>query len=178
MKVLAVLVCALAALGTASAETVRVARDATVAYNGQMCQSSTGSVPCNSIPQGLDRTLLSFKGNRDYERILLGFDLPPTLPSKCILHIPAAVDGAQYNLTVSATDNNWDEATVAGANKDIYGFQVAAVEWPATAVDIKYACDESIGNKLSLFVDTVAYGVTFNSLQSGSNDVFMLEYEL
>ncbi|KAJ2712801.1 hypothetical protein H4R19_002569, partial [Coemansia spiralis] len=115
-------------------------------------------------------------GNRDYERILLRFDLPPTLPRKCVLHIPAVVGGTQYNLTVTATDNSWDEATVDGANKAIAGFQIAAVEWPATAVDIKYPWDKSIGNKLGLFVDTVAYSTAFNSLQSGNNDVFVLAY--
>ncbi|KAJ2768053.1 hypothetical protein IWQ57_003698 [Coemansia nantahalensis] len=176
MKTISAVACLLAALGTAAAVMAPVARDATVAYNGMTCENN---VPCNSIPMGLAPTVLSFKGNRDYERVLLGFDLPTSgLPRKCILHIPAAVDGARYNLTVSATDNDWDEATVTGANKDIAGFQVAAVEWPATSVDIKYACDESTRSKLSLWVDTVSGGVTFHSLQSGRADVFVLEYEL
>ncbi|KAJ2716613.1 hypothetical protein H4R19_000545 [Coemansia spiralis] len=124
-----------------------LSRDATAAYSTQTCQSNTGT------------------GNRDYECILLGFDLPPTLPRKCVLRIPAVVGGAQYNLTVSATDNSWDEAIVAGANKAIASFQVAAAEWSATAMDIKYTCDKSIGNKLGLFVNMAAYGVAFKLLR-------------
>ncbi|KAJ2715322.1 hypothetical protein H4R19_001268 [Coemansia spiralis] len=177
MKIISAFAYAAAVLGTTSAVVVRVARDATVAYNTRMCQSSTGTVPCNSMPQGQQIMVQSFKYKGDYERILLGFDLPPVPLRTCILHIPAAMGGDEYNLTVSATDNNWEEATVSGANKDIAGVQVAAVEWPASAVDIKLACDQATGNKLSLFVDTVVDdAVAFYSLQSGRNDVFMLQY--
>ncbi|KAJ2757492.1 hypothetical protein IWQ56_006253, partial [Coemansia nantahalensis] len=103
---------------------VPVARDATVAYNGITCDNN---VPCNSIPHGSEPTVLSFKGNRDYERILLGFDLPATTPKKCVLHIPKPAEGDSYNLAVVSTDSNWDEATVTGANKDIAGKRIATV---------------------------------------------------
>ncbi|KAJ1726041.1 hypothetical protein LPJ61_005462 [Coemansia biformis] len=176
MKVLVAIACGLAALATVSAETVRVARDATIMYNGMMCNDDT--VRCDSIPRGLDTNLVSFRGNRDYERVLLGFDLPATTPKKCILRVPKPQDDSEYKLMVVVTDNNWEEATVCGANKANEGQEIGSVDSPGTTVDVSEACRNAKDQKLSLFVTTESSMVTFSSLQSGSNDVFELEYEL
>ncbi|KAJ2851662.1 hypothetical protein IWW36_000985 [Coemansia brasiliensis] len=166
------------AMGDCAAR-LRVTRDATVGFNGIMCNNDT--VPCSSIPQGLQNTLMSFRGNRDYERILLGFDLPLNNVQKCILHIPPPTEAAAdtTEVTVSTTDNIWDEATVNGFTKPLNADRVAAANVTkenGAVVDITHACANASNHKLSLFVDTTSSMITFNSLQSGSSDVFVLEY--
>ena len=174
--------CALAAatVGLAQASTtyIRVARDATVSFNGITC----GDIPCYSIPLGLKNDLVSFKGNRDYERILLGFDLPAANPiSKCVLMIPSPIEElptSAYLLTATVTDNDWTEDTVCGANKKNDGTEVDSVEvQPGHApgsIDVTDACQEAKGGKLSLFVESNFSLIRFNSLQSGSMDLFSL----
>ncbi|KAJ2844695.1 hypothetical protein J3B02_004893, partial [Coemansia erecta] len=87
--------------GANSTATLRVSRDATVSFNGIQCANDT--VPCSSLRYGLDAKLLSFRGNRDYERILLGFDLPINQAKRCILHVPPPIEPTSggYAVTVS-----------------------------------------------------------------------------
>ncbi|KAJ2779146.1 hypothetical protein H4R18_004177 [Coemansia javaensis] len=171
MKVLAAVAC-LAAVAAAAVGIGLVERDATVSYNGMTC----GAVPCESIPLGMESTVVSFRGNRDYRRILLGFDVPRDPPASCSLMIPRPVEGADYKLAVVETDSNWDEATVSGATKSIDGTRIATVSAPDASVDITDACRRAAGKRLSLFVNTEAQGVTFNSRQSGKDDVFAIQY--
>jgi hypothetical protein len=160
-----------------------VNHDATVAYNGIMCDNDT---LCSAIPQGQQGRLVAFKGNRDYERILLGFDLPQRALVKCVLLIPKPIDNASadgsYSLTVSLTDNDWDEVTVSGRTKAIASSEIARVvvdssdsQEMAVPVDITQACQAS-RDKLSLFIDTSFPMIVFNSIESGSADIFAIEY--
>ncbi|PIA14577.1 hypothetical protein COEREDRAFT_82613 [Coemansia reversa NRRL 1564] len=175
-SVLALLVAGACADNT---ESVRVARDATVAFNGIMCDND---IPCSSIPHGMEDKLLSFRGNRDYERILLGFDLPAGETAKsCVLRIPPPLEipGDSYELTVATTDNNWEEATVNGKTKSLDGERIGSVSGTngqGTSVDITEACKKATDGKLSLFVDTARQMVTFNSIQSGSSDIFSIDF--
>ncbi|KAJ2079074.1 hypothetical protein H4R24_004027 [Coemansia sp. RSA 988] len=163
-----------------STENVRVARDATVAFNGIMCEND---IPCSSIPHGEDDKLLSFRGNRDYERILLGFDLPAgETATSCVLNIPPPLEiaGNSYELTVAITDNNWEEATVNGQTKSLDGERIGTagnVNGQGASLDITEACKKATDGKLSLFVDTAQQMVTFNSLQSGSSNTFSIDFE-
>ncbi|KAG0013558.1 hypothetical protein BGZ82_002095 [Podila clonocystis] len=170
-----------AVIGLAEAyiTTIRVTQDATVAFNGMMCDDN---VPCNSIPFGLNTDLTSFKGNRDYERILLGFDLPANLISKCILKIPHPIEvgtPGEYTLTATVTDNDWAEDSVVGASKKNDGTQVGYVKVQANQtpddIDITSACQEANGGKLSLFVDANFSLIRFHSIQSGSPAIFSLD---
>ncbi|KAJ2817015.1 hypothetical protein FBU31_006374, partial [Coemansia sp. 'formosensis'] len=68
------------ALG-ASTVNLRVARDSTISYNGILCNYDTA--PCSAIPHGQENKVTASRGNRDSERILLGFDLPTNKPTKC-----------------------------------------------------------------------------------------------
>ncbi|KAI8320528.1 hypothetical protein GQ54DRAFT_298560 [Martensiomyces pterosporus] len=183
MKLVAAACFAAASVPFAQASTanLRVSRDSTVSFNGIMCNNNT--VPCSSIPLGLQTKLTTFKGNRDYERVLLGFDLPTNHPSRCILRIPRPIDAAstEYALTATITDNIWDEATVSGYNKQNAGKQIASLNVTAAkplpgALDITAACLAAQNGKLSLFVDTSFPLVSFNSIQSGSPDIFYLDY--
>ncbi|KAJ1801047.1 hypothetical protein LPJ59_000606 [Coemansia sp. RSA 2399] len=160
---------------------LRVSRDATVSFNGIMCQNNT--VPCSSIPLGLDASLTTFKGNRDYRRVLVGFDLPTTKPSSCILRIPAPTSGASgsgYQLTVVRTDDVWEEATVSGYTKRLDGTSVGSVKVADASspgsLDVTSVCDGSANRRLSFFVDTDGGMLTFDSLQSGNSDIFTLDY--
>ncbi|KAJ1722358.1 hypothetical protein LPJ53_003226 [Coemansia erecta] len=160
---------------------LRVARDATVAFNGILCANDT--IPCSSLRFGLDSKLLTFRGNRDYERVLLGFDLPTNKPKKCVLRIPKPLEKASengYALTVSTTDSFWDEATVSGYTKKLDGAQVGSANVTSNdavgTVDVTAVCANATNYKISLFVDTENSMITFNSLQSGSSDVFTLDY--
>ncbi|KAJ1833847.1 hypothetical protein IWW55_004403 [Coemansia sp. RSA 2706] len=170
----------LAAVAAADSTTsLRVARDATVAFNGIMCNNDT--VPCSSLAQGLQNTVVTFRGNRDYERVLLGFDLPLNAPKKCVLRIPKPAEstGDSVEVTVAATDSVWDEATVSGYNKKLDGTQVgtaAVSKSEGGTLDVTEACANASNHKLSLFVDTTGSMITFNSVQSGSGDVFVLDY--
>ncbi|KAJ1671790.1 hypothetical protein GGF44_002602 [Coemansia sp. RSA 1694] len=172
----------LVALG-ASTVNLRVARDATISYNGILCNYDT--VPCTAIPFGLQNKVTTFRGNRDFERVLLGFDLPTNAPTKCVLRIPKPVDNNGPNapgfaLTVSSTDNVWDEASVSGYNKKIDGTLIGSVNVTApqdtASIDVTAACANASNYKISLFVDTSFPLISFNSLQSGSKDVFTLDY--
>ncbi|KAJ1953056.1 hypothetical protein EC988_003212 [Linderina pennispora] len=141
------------------------------------------NIPCNSIPFGLDKALTAFRGNRDFERVLLGFDLPTTKPiSKCVLKIPTPIEVAttgEYTLTAIVTDNNWNETAVAGANKDMSGTQVGSAKVVAGQapgdIDVTSACQNAKDDKLSLFIDTSFPMVRFNSIQSGSPAIFSLD---
>ncbi|KAG0342417.1 hypothetical protein BG000_004714 [Podila horticola] len=165
-------------ISLAQAYTIPVARDATVAFNGIMC----GRIPCSSIPQGLNKDLVTFKGNRDYERILLGFDLPANPISKCVLKIPYPIEfktTGEYILTATVTDNDWEERTVVGTNKKNDGMQVGSVKVQAHQkpgdIDVTSACQRAKGGKLSLFVDTDFSMTRFNSIESKSPDIFSLD---
>jgi hypothetical protein len=160
-----------------------VNHDATVAYNGIMCDNNT---LFSAIPQGKQSRLVAFKGNRDYERILLGFDLPQRALVKCVLLIPKPVDNASadgsYNFTISLTDNDWDEATVSGRTKAMASTEIARVvvdssdnQKEPVPVDITQACHAS-RDRLSLFIDTSFPMIVFNSIESGSADIFAIEY--
>ncbi|KAJ1822085.1 hypothetical protein LPJ56_001004 [Coemansia sp. RSA 2599] len=181
-SVAAALVSALSLMASASSTvTLRVARDATVAFNGILCANDT--VPCSSLRFGLDTKLLTFRGNRDYERVLLGFDLPLNAPTKCVLRVPPPLESAQpsgYALTVSVTDDFWDEQSVSGYTKKIDGSNLGSVNVTTAggrgSLDITGACKDAKNHKLSLWVDTQSSMISFNSLQSGSPDVFTLEY--
>ncbi|KAJ1944088.1 hypothetical protein GGF37_002355 [Kickxella alabastrina] len=158
---------------------LRVSRDASVSFNGILCQNDT--VPCSSVPLGLQTKLVAFKGNRDYSRILLGFDLPLDSVKKCVLQVPAPIDiaGPGYSLTASVTDDFWDEATVSGFTKKIDGTPVGSTNVTgrvASEIDVTSACVGAKNHKLSLFVDTSFPLVAFNSIQSGNSDVFKLDY--
>ncbi|KAG0049862.1 hypothetical protein BGZ83_005329 [Gryganskiella cystojenkinii] len=169
------------AIGLAQAYTtsIPVARDATVSFNGITCDNN---IPCNSIPFGRKLDLVSFQGNRDYERILLGFDLPANSISKCVLKIPFPIEvptNSDYSLTVTVTDNNWAEDTVTGANKNNGGSQIGSVnvlrgQKPGD-IDVTSSCQSATGGKLSLFVGTGFTYTRFNSVQSGSSAIFSLD---
>ncbi|KAJ2628387.1 hypothetical protein H4R22_003915, partial [Coemansia sp. RSA 1290] len=112
-------------------------------------------------------------------RILLGFDLPLNTVQKCVLHIPPPTEAATdtTGVTVSVTDNIWDEATVNGYTKRLDAERVAeanVTKENGAVVDITSACANANNHKLSVFVDTTSSMLTFNSLQSGSSDVFVL----
>ncbi|KAJ2101014.1 hypothetical protein GGI09_001973, partial [Coemansia sp. S100] len=84
-----------------------------------MCSYDT--VPYSLIPFGLQNKVTTFCNNHDFERILLSFDLPTNKPTKCTLHTPKPSDNngpnaPGYSLTVSNTDNVWDEASMSGYN--------------------------------------------------------------
>ncbi|KAJ2658718.1 hypothetical protein IWW48_003866 [Coemansia sp. RSA 1200] len=180
MKLYTAAIPILAFCATAACDTVnlRISRDATVSFNGILCQNDT--VPCSSIPRGLDSSVIAFKGNRDYSRILVGFDLPTNKPSKCVLRIPPATSDGGYQLTVARTDDVWEEATVNGYTKRLDGTIVGSANSTDSSapgsLDVTSVCDGSTSRRLSFFVDTDRAMVTFNSLQSGSPDIFTLDY--
>ncbi|KAJ2549902.1 hypothetical protein EV175_004265 [Coemansia sp. RSA 1933] len=180
----AILACYAAAASPAANGTttnLRVSRDATVSFNGMMCDNNT--VECASIPLGLEPSLTTFKGNRDYRRVLVGFDLPAEKPSSCILRIPPPISGASdsgYQVTVVRTDNDWEEQTVSGKTKTLDGTVVGSVKVADASspgsLDVTSVCDGSANRRLSFFVDTDGGGLTFDSLQSEKTDIFTLDY--
>jgi hypothetical protein len=100
-----------------------------------------------------------------------------------MLSVPAPIEppgGGNYSLSVSVTDNDWDEATVSGAIKRIDGKllgDMAVPEGqPPGQVDVTAACQTG-DSKISLFVDTHGPMIRFNSRESGSDGVFALEIE-
>ncbi|KAJ2685252.1 hypothetical protein IWW39_004404 [Coemansia spiralis] len=106
-------------------------------------------------------------------------------PTKCILCVPKPINNngpsaPGFALTVSNTDNVWDEASVCGYNKKIDGTIVSSVNVTAPqetgSVDITAACANATNYKISLFVNTTFPLITFNLLQPGHKDVFTLDY--
>ncbi|KAJ2714883.1 hypothetical protein H4R19_001496 [Coemansia spiralis] len=86
---------------------------------------------------------------------------------------PVRLGGAQYNLTVTATGNNWDEDTVCSAKWANVGLLLGGLQWPATTADVTAACQAAAGQRLSLFVDSTSGDVvSFDSLQSGNDDPY------
>ncbi|KAJ2160633.1 hypothetical protein GGF46_002126 [Coemansia sp. RSA 552] len=117
---------------------------------------------------------MSFRGNRDYERVLVGFDVQAT-PTKCVLRIPRPVEGEAYTLTVAVTDNDWEEATVSGATKNIDGTRIGGEVHSDSAgraqLDVSEACRQG---RNSFFVDTAGTMLQFAAGESGG-EVFQLE---
>ncbi|KAJ2002773.1 hypothetical protein GGI04_001541 [Coemansia thaxteri] len=151
------------------------ARDATVSYN--TFKNADGSFE-SLTPKGGQSTLVTFKGNRDYERILLGFNLPsqvkdPSQITKCVLNVPVPKDAPDqdYALTAYAASSNWDEDTVNAATKITSIRQLGSVNIPSGqnpgSIDVTGACQAAAEGKFSMFVDTSQPLVTFYSRDSG-----------
>ncbi|KAJ1938707.1 hypothetical protein EC988_007509 [Linderina pennispora] len=181
MKVIAIL-SALAAVAFAESDnnvvSTDVARDTTLAYNG--FQNPDGTFDA-LVPKGLKDTLVTFKGNRDYERILLGFDMPskvkdPSQITKCVLHVPTPKDAPSdsYSLTAFSASSNWDEATANAMTQITSVRQVGSVsvsdkdEKPGD-IDITGACQAAAEGKFSIFLDTSGPAVTFYSHQANKD---------
>ncbi|KAJ2079151.1 hypothetical protein H4R24_003981 [Coemansia sp. RSA 988] len=154
---------------------VDTARDATIAYNG--FRDSNGNADAYT-PKGNDDTLVSFKGNRDYRRILLGYDLPREIEdtshiTKCTLNVPKPAQPVDqdYTLTAYTASSNWEESTVDAGTKIISDKIVGSESFPAGkysgTIDITGACQAAAEGKFSLFVDTSQPLVVFNSQNSG-----------
>ncbi|KAJ1943117.1 hypothetical protein FBU59_003007 [Linderina macrospora] len=160
-----------------------VARDATVAYNG--FQNSDGTFDA-LVPKGLKDTLVTFKGNRDYERVLLGFDMPkmikdPSQITNCVLHVPTPKDAptTSYTLTAFTASSNWDEATVNAQTQITSIRMLGSVSVSGNGdkpgdIDITGACQAAAEGKFSLLLDTSGPLVSFNSLQAGM-DMFSVD---
>ncbi|PIA13325.1 hypothetical protein COEREDRAFT_89676 [Coemansia reversa NRRL 1564] len=158
------------------------ARDATIAYNGF---SDANGNPDAYTPKGNDDTLISFKGNRDYRRILLGYNLPsnikdPSLITKCTLNVPKPVlpVDQDYTLTVYTASSNWEEDTVDAGTKIISDKIVGSGGFSAGkysgTISITGACQAAAEGKFSMFVDTNQPLVVFNSQNSGK-DTFSVD---
>ncbi|KAJ2607141.1 hypothetical protein H4S08_004925 [Coemansia sp. RSA 1365] len=151
------------------------ARDATIAYNRF---SDANGNPDAYKPKGNDDTLISFKGNRDYRRILLGYNLPsqikdPSLITMCTLNVPKPVlpVDQNYTLTVYTASSNWEEDTVNAGSKiisdKIVGSGSFSAEEYSSIINITGACQAAAEGKFSMFVDTNQPLVVFNSQNSG-----------
>ncbi|KAJ1959091.1 hypothetical protein GGI12_004524 [Dipsacomyces acuminosporus] len=161
---------------------VAPARDATVSYNTfQLADGRFESL----VPKGKLNTLVSFKGNRDYERVLLGFDMPaavtdPSCISKCVLRVPvpSSAPDQDYSLTAFAVNNAWEEDSVNAATKLSIIKEVGSVNIPKGTnpgdIDVTDACKTASAGKLSLFIDTSQPFVAFNSRES-CKDTFKLD---
>ncbi|KAJ2744932.1 hypothetical protein GGI20_002582 [Coemansia sp. BCRC 34301] len=135
------------------------ARDATVSYN--TFQDSNGSFEALT-PKGAQSTLTSFKGDDDYRRILLGFDLPssrvkdPSRITKCLLHVPVPKNAPaqDYSLTAYTASSNWDEDSVNGATKitsvrELSSVSVRKGQNPGS-IDVTGACQAAAEGKFSI----------------------------
>ncbi|KAJ1894659.1 hypothetical protein H4S04_008828 [Coemansia sp. S16] len=174
MKITALLV-ALSATAHASVYHLSTARDATVSYSG--IKNSDGSFE-SLTPKGTDSTLTTFKGNKDYRRVLLGFHVPakvkdPSRITKCVLHVPVPKDSPDqdYSLTAYTASSNWDEATVNGATKVTSTKELGTVNVPKDknpgTIDVTGACQAASEGNFSMFIDTNQPLVTFYSKESG-----------
>ncbi|KAJ1894710.1 hypothetical protein GGI03_005144 [Coemansia sp. RSA 2337] len=174
MKITALLV-ALSATAHASVYHLSTARDATVSYSG--IKNSDGSFE-SLTPKGTESTLTTFKGNKDYRRVLLGFHVPakvkdPSRITKCVLHVPVPKDSPDqdYSLTAYTASSNWDEATVNGATKVTSTKELGTVNVPKDknpgTIDVTGACQAASEGNFSMFIDTNQPLVTFYSKESG-----------
>ncbi|KAJ1998075.1 hypothetical protein GGI06_006336 [Coemansia sp. S85] len=174
MKITAILV-ALSATAMAKVYHMNAASDATVSYSG--IKNSDGSFE-SLTPKGNESTLTTFKGNKDYRRILLGFHVPapvkdPSLITKCVLHVPVPKDAPDqdYSLTAYTASSNWDEASVNGATKITSTKELGSVNVPKGkspgTIDVTGACQAAAEGKFSMFIDTNQPVVTFYSKDSG-----------
>ncbi|KAJ2251958.1 hypothetical protein GGI13_003560 [Coemansia sp. RSA 455] len=174
MKITALLV-ALSATAHASVYHLSTARDATVSYSG--VKNSDGSFE-SLTPKGTESTLTTFKGNKDYRRVLLGFHVPakvkdPSRITKCVLHVPVPKDSPDqdYSLTAYTASSNWDEATVNGATKVTSTKELGTVNVPKDknpgTIDVTGACQAASEGNFSMFIDTNQPLVTFYSKESG-----------
>ncbi|KAJ2388225.1 hypothetical protein H4S02_002979 [Coemansia sp. RSA 2611] len=154
---------------------MNAASDATVSYSG--IKNSDGSFE-SLTPKGNESTLTTFKGNKDYRRILLGFHVPaqvkdPSLITKCVLHVPVPKDAPDqdYSLTAYTASSNWDEASVNGATKITSTKELGSVNVPKGknpgTIDVTGACQAAAEGKFSMFIDTNQPVVTFYSKDSG-----------
>ncbi|ORX71103.1 hypothetical protein DL89DRAFT_282591 [Linderina pennispora] len=178
------LVATLFVVSLVSATAIRtgVAHDSTITYNARLCN---GSRPCASIAKGLQRTLGTFDMDGSQDRVLLRFQLPVdsrTIVS-CTLNVPVPISApvGHYTLSISATDNNWAEDTVSGISKSRNGTDVGSVvifnsQQLPRSVLVTSACQRfAENNTLSMFVTSDGKQVSFNSLESGSPDIFSLD---
>ncbi|KAJ2055518.1 hypothetical protein GGI17_006624 [Coemansia sp. S146] len=151
------------------------ARDATVSYSG--IKNPDGSFE-SLTPKGTQSTLTTFKGNKDYRRILLGFHVPakvkdPSRITKCVLHVPVPKDSPDqdYSLTAYTASSNWDEDSVNGATKITSTKELGTVNVPKGknpgTIDVTGACQAASDGNFSMFVDTNQPLVTFYSKDSG-----------
>ncbi|KAI8318105.1 hypothetical protein GQ54DRAFT_300795 [Martensiomyces pterosporus] len=158
------------------------ARDSTVAYNA--FKNSKGQYDA-LIPKGMEDTLVASKSDKDYERILLGFDLPdkitdPSQITNCVLHVPQPKDAPKqdYSLTAYAASSNWDEATVNADTKIMSIKQLTTTDVSKGSnpgdIDVTGACQAAAEGKFSMFVDSSGPSVSFDSIQSGK-DTFSLD---
>ncbi|KAJ2354841.1 hypothetical protein IWW50_004372 [Coemansia erecta] len=184
MKVTAY-VCALISVSVAAGNRIRVstARDATVSYNGM--QNGDGTFDAYT-PKGMDPTLVSIKNERDYRRILLGFDLPETVIEverirRCRLHVPKPVDrpSHDYMLTAYAASNNWEERTVTAADEIVSEVAVGSVAvrrgHNPDDMDVTSACLAAQSGRFSMFLDSNLEQVVFNSRNSNKKETFYLD---
>ncbi|KAJ2504833.1 hypothetical protein GGF44_003110 [Coemansia sp. RSA 1694] len=172
-----------AAVTTHAVYHLKTARDATVSYSTQ--KNSDGSFEALT-PKGNQGTLTSFKGNKDYRRILLGYDLPakvkdPSLITKCVLHVPVPKDspGQDYSLTAYTASSNWDEDSVNGDTKITSVYELTTVNvgkgQNPGAIDVTGACQAAAEGKFSMYVDTSQPLVTFYSKESAGKPTFTLD---
>ncbi|KAJ2807897.1 hypothetical protein H4R20_001091 [Coemansia guatemalensis] len=162
---------------------LKATRDATIDYSKHFCNN--GKIPCTSVTYGLDANLVTVNNWQDYQRILVGFDVPQgTVVQSCVLQVPRPfyADPKGYGLKISSTDSNWDELTVSGnskarGNEAFIGLVQVDEDKHGGSVDVTSACKNAVANgRVSFFADTTSLMVTFNSIQSKSDDLFSLEY--
>ncbi|KAJ2079075.1 hypothetical protein H4R24_004028 [Coemansia sp. RSA 988] len=162
---------------------LKAARDATIDYSKHTCNN--GKSPCTSVTYGLDANLVTVNNWQDHQRILVGFDIPQgTITQSCVLQVPRPLHANPkgYGLKISSTDSNWDERTVSADSKaqggeNILGFVQVDGNKHGGSVDVTSACKNAIANgRISFVIDTTELMVTFDSIQSGSDDLFSLEY--
>ncbi|KAI8318438.1 hypothetical protein GQ54DRAFT_300339 [Martensiomyces pterosporus] len=171
-----------ATTSSATSGALPVARDTSIIYNARICANN---IRCASIDQGQKENLITGKDDESEVRILLGFDLPLAKPTKCTLVIPRILSSVKVNhtLTVSLTDNSWDELTANGFTKSNISEEVGRIyvegsDKSAKQIDVSKACLEAKDGRLSLFVDSDNPAIMFDSREStnAAKQVFALKY--
>ncbi|PIA14578.1 hypothetical protein COEREDRAFT_82614 [Coemansia reversa NRRL 1564] len=162
---------------------LKATRDATIDFSKHSCNN--GDSACTSVTYGLDANLVTVNNWQDYQRVLVGFDLPErTIPKSCLLQVPRPLhaDPKGYGLKISSTDSNWNERTVSADSKTegtetLVGLVQVEGNKDGGSVDVTSACKSAVENdRISFVIDTTSLMVTFNSIQSKSDDLFSLIY--
>ncbi|KAJ2607599.1 hypothetical protein GGH99_006319 [Coemansia sp. RSA 1285] len=178
---------ALAALGAAKSATSKFhidkpSDDATLSYQIKDNAEMVGPM----IAQGQQYTLIAHSDNRDYERILLGFDIPdrvgdPRDITRCILRVPKPrrSPDQNYELIAYAASSNWNEITVTAASrvatsKPLGGVMVQKGHSPGD-IDVTAACMGATERKVSIVLDSSGPMVVFDSRNSDKHRRFKLE---
>ncbi|KAJ2634876.1 hypothetical protein GGF40_003939 [Coemansia sp. RSA 1286] len=165
--------------------TAPLTKDAGLIYTPMMC----GSTVCSNTNLNGQTSYMSFLGNRDFRRILMGFEMPKDVDQgkikSCMLMMPASFSSGSnvnyYNMIVRQTTSDFDPKTVtpmtAPAAGDVIGQTTANDGTPPPPIDVTSACRSPNNGMVDLTIDATGAPAQFPSMAGGSNAHLMIEME-